>query len=129
MNELIIIFLANIFWALHCFSSGMIEGVNDSKIIISDKDLEFDSDNLIKLQSILYLALITFLCIIFIDYYTIPVILSIILMYRYLKTLFYNCTIRYIDSRLGKLPIKEHLNSFVIGIIILLLTIIYIITS
>jgi hypothetical protein len=127
MNYLLIILLANIFWLAYCFFEGVREGMVQVYEENTRREISINYRKIFKIQAILFLTLMAYITFKYIDFYAIPLIISYILLFRYLTTLSSDCAVKNIKYSTTKYTQKKYINSMVIGISVQILLIVIII--
>lgn len=127
MNYLLIILLANIFWLAYCFFEGVREGMVQVYEENTRRDISIDYRKIFKIQAILFLTLMAYITFRYIDFYAIPLVISYILLFRYLTTLSSDCTVKNIKYATTKDTQKKYSNGMIIGVSIQILLIVVII--
>lgn len=101
--DLIIITLVNIIWVLYSLSEGIKESFFTHFRNCSRKTCNFNFKKIFLTQRIIVIALISIPLLIKVGIYSIPVLLSLIFMFRYFHNISYNITTRKIQNDMREL--------------------------
>lgn len=126
MIELIIISLSNIFWALYCLCDGTRLGMLKVYEKNSRREIVIDYKKIYKIQAILFVVIMSFVTFYLISYYSIPLIISQLLLYKYLTSKSYDCAIKNIKYFTLESHSEKYKNNMIVGVIIQIILIIFI---